>query len=196
MYTWGYVKEATLAKIDMSADQIIKIGWMDKFPFYANEALTQIAAAVKANRTYAQFKVRWNDDGDCKPNMPVHMPNDFISFNGDVAYVVIKDTMQVATDEDFDTFTGDAIVFFDDGDYMIPYNAYYQKIYPTTDDDVILKIPDDVVECLPSYIAGQCFKVDDEQKSSIYRNEFEMLLSRVDQNSYKTSKTIHIGGDW
>lgn len=67
---------------------------------------------------------------------------------------------------------------------------------PTTQDDVELDIPDDILVCLPSYIASQLFKIDDEQKSSIYRNEYEMALARINENDYATNKVINNGGDW
>ena len=52
MYTWGYIKEATLAKMDLTVQQAIDMGLINKMPFYANEAVTQITAAVKPKRQY------------------------------------------------------------------------------------------------------------------------------------------------
>lgn len=57
MYTWGYVKEATLAELDMSLDEVTEIGLLNKFPFYANEAITQICSSIKAKATFARFNV-------------------------------------------------------------------------------------------------------------------------------------------
>ena len=57
MYTWGYIKDATLAKMDFTANQAIDMGLVDKMPYYANEALTQITSAIKPNRKYIDFLV-------------------------------------------------------------------------------------------------------------------------------------------
>lgn len=57
MYTWGYIKEAALAKLDKSAIEATKIGLINKFPFYANEAMTQICSSIKAKATFAKFNV-------------------------------------------------------------------------------------------------------------------------------------------
>ena len=64
------------------------------------------------------------------------------------------------------------------------------------DDNVQLNVPDDILDCLPSYIASQCYKVDDEVKSSIYRNEYEMFVARIDATDYKNTKTFSVGGGW
>ncbi len=57
MYTWGYIKQACLIKLDMTADEAIKIGLVNKFPFYANEAITQICSSIKAKSTFAHFNI-------------------------------------------------------------------------------------------------------------------------------------------
>lgn len=58
MYTWGYVKQACIIKLDMTTDEATKIGLINKFPFYANEAITQICSGIKAKATFARFNVQ------------------------------------------------------------------------------------------------------------------------------------------
>lgn len=55
MYTYGYIKEVVLAKMDMTSDEVIRNRFMNKVPFYANEAITQICSSIKAKSTYAVF---------------------------------------------------------------------------------------------------------------------------------------------
>ena len=57
MYTYGYIKEVVLAKMDMTSDEVIRNRLMNKVPFYANEAITQICSSIKAKSTYAKFNV-------------------------------------------------------------------------------------------------------------------------------------------
>lgn len=57
MYTYGYIKEVVLAKMDMTSDEVIRNRFMNKVPFYANEAITQICSSIKAKSTYAVFNV-------------------------------------------------------------------------------------------------------------------------------------------
>jgi hypothetical protein len=82
------------------------------------------------------------------------------------------------------------------GTYLIPYNAKWFKFYDTISDDTLIDVPDDILDCIPSYIASQCYKVDDEYKSSVYRNEYEMFLARIDDTDFKSTFDIQIGGDW
>ena len=235
MYTWGYIKQSCLAKLDMTADQAIEMGLLNKFPFYANEAITQITSAIKSKRQYAKFVVKQRtkvldycrhkfnlDDVSFLCNQPcnkddlsidqqaaldyynqfvyvndiIKMPNEFFSWNDNKAYVVTPCGNKEASDKDYNLIGGNKIMFLVPGTYLIPYNARWVRFTPSMDDDVELDVPDDILECLPSYIVSQCYKIDDEQKSSIYRNEYEMALARIDENDMSTNKSIVTGGDW
>lgn len=235
MYTWGYIKQSCLAKLDMTADQAIEMGLLNKFPFYANEAITQITSAIKPKRTYVKFVAKRRlevldyckrtfelndvsfllnqpcDKSDLSINQQkaldyynqfvyvndiVKMPSDFFSWNDNKAYIVTPWNNKEASDAEYNLITGNKIMFLTPGEYLIPYNARWIRFTPSMDDNEELDLPDDIVECLPSYIVSQCYKIDDEQKSSIYRNEYEMALARIDENDMSTNKGIVTGGDW
>lgn len=252
MYTWGYIKDATLAKMDFTANQAIDMGLVDKMPYYANEALTQITSAIKPNRKYTDFLVLDKDvvikkiaeklknqdlsflvNRPCDKtlltedqlealefynthlyvNDPINMPNDFVAWSDEIAYMKIK-TVEIEgrghmtrfgkvqagycelNDSYYSTYGSNKIVFYIPGEFRIPYKASWYKFTTTTNDDAGLDIPDDIVECIPSYIASQLFKIDDEQKSAIYRNEYEMALARIDENEYFTNKSFSDRGGW
>lgn len=236
MYTWGYIKESALAKLDMSNDEAVEIGLVNKFVFYANEAMTQICSAIKPNRTFAIFNVvdkyAFIHDLHCKfPNItnwkfldtrPCNvedlsldeqeawalrkqvcftmdiqsMPDDFISFGDDINTVERCGELYKSLDTDFLIQGYNKLIFRKPGLYRISYNARWFTFYKTTKDSTELDVPTDILDCIPSYIASQCYKVDDEQIAQIYRNEYELFLSRIDDSVYSTNKTIHIGGDW
>lgn len=235
MYTWGYIKQSCLAKLDMTADQAIDMGLMNKFSFYANEAITQITSSIKPKRQYVKFVVKSRleiltyckqaydledvsylidqpcDKSDLSLNQQkaldyynkfvyvndqIKMPNDFFSWNDEKAYILTPCKNNQASDAEYNIFGSNKIIFFKPGTYLIPYNARWVRFTPSTDDDEELDVPDDIVECLPSYIVSQCYKIDDEQKSSIYRNEYEMALARIDENDMATNKGIVTRGDW
>lgn len=239
MITWGYIKQATLAKMDLSVDAAVDQGLIEKMPFYANEALTEITSAIKAKRAYADFKIA--DRGkvlDCIAQTygqeamyfvldhrcdlstatedqlnalkvyehyvyvgdTVKMPDDFVAWSDDTNWKVVKDCngqdmLEPLKDTDF-AQRGNKLIFMKSCICKIAYFAKWFFFTPTTQDDVELDIPDDILVCLPSYIASQLFKIDDEQKSSIYRNEYEMALARINENDYATNKVINNGGDW
>ena len=239
MITWGYIKQATLAKMDLSVDAAVDQGLIEKMPFYANEALTEITSAIKAKRAYADFKVADRNevlnciaqtygqdamyfvlDHSCDLSTAteaqrnalkvyeqyvyvgdtIKMPDDFVAWSDDTNWKVVKDcsgrdTLEQLKDTDF-AQRGNKLIFMKPCICKIAYFAKWFFFTPTTQDDAELDIPDDILVCLPSYIASQLFKIDDEQKSSIYRNEYEMALARINENDYATNKVINNGGDW
>lgn len=64
------------------------------------------------------------------------------------------------------------------------------------DNNFLLNCPIDIIECIPSYIASQCYKIDDEYKSSVFRNEFETMLASIDDTNFKSEHKFVIDGDW
>lgn len=237
MYTWGYIKEATLAKMDLKANQAVEMGFVNKMPFYANEAVTQITAAIKAKRSFAEFEVAERgptlelikrfyklDDVSFLLEQPcdksslsveqqkaldnynrfkyvgdvVKFPDDFFAWSDDMSFMYDfdKQTWINTNDDFFETYGGNSLIFKQVGKFRIAYKAKWFKILPTTSDEMELDAPDDILECLPSYIASQLYKVDDEVKSGILRNEFEMMVARIDENDYQTNRTMMDRRDW
>lgn len=239
MYTWGYIKEATLAKMDLSVDQAIQMRLINKMPFYANEAITHITSAIKAKRAYAEYDVKNKDEILCKLkeqykfddisfllNPPcdtsslssdqlqalkefnkyvyvgdvIKFPDDFVMWSDDIIYRApyrgFHFGFSEASDDCYQTLSGNTFMFCETGYYKMPYKAKWFKILPTTLDDFEIDCPDDIVECLPSYIASQLYKIDDETKSAILYNQYEMMLSRIDENDYASNKVMKVRGDW
>lgn len=196
MYTWGYLKDASLAKLDLDEREGNERDLLSKFPFWANEVITDICSAIKPKRTFAEFTVTSDDVGRL-----FKMPADFVSFGDDVNTVRYKDEwgdtwLEEAHDDDF-TYKGyNQLVFWKEGSYLISYNARWITFDKNMDNNQELDLPTDILECIPSYIASQGYKMDDEVKSAIFRNEYEMKLSRIDDTDYKQTKTFKIGGDW
>lgn len=202
-YDWNYIKNMTLAKMDMSDEEAEVQNLMARFTLYANEAMTQICS-IKPKYAYKIFDV---DD----VNLLYEMPEDFISFGDDVNYVeeyalegyfsegprYVKLSPREVSDEDFIYHGYNQLKFFKPGVYHISYYArWYTFDGSLLDDNTVLPAPKDVLDCLPNYIASQCFKIDDEAKSAIFRNEFELSLARLNDTNYKNTKTIKIGGAW
>ena len=195
MYTWGYLKQVILSKLDLTEEEAETQNLISRFPYYANEVITQICSAIKPKRTFAEFIITSEDVGLSKI-----MPADFVSFGDDVNEFTYEEYnarfTRPATDEDFRYLGYNQIVFRKVGIYHISYNARWIQFGNTTANEQELDVPMDILDCIPSYVASQCFKIDDEYKSSVYRNEYEMFLARIDDTDYKDTKTFKIGGDW
>lgn len=65
------------------------------------------------------------------------------------------------------------------GNFIITYKAYPDKITLETDDNYKFKMPAEMVALLPLYIASELYKDDDISVATIYRNQFELSLSNL-----------------
>lgn len=234
-YTWGYIKEAALAKMDIDSNDANAQGFIRRMHVFANEALTQICSAIKPKHDFVHVEVMsvreawnycinkygiyagidtplptrpieitptqqlfWNEyEKIVKVGVPFDMPADFISFNDDMITMTnVYGYTSEAHDDDCHILGDRHVVFLKPGVYDIPYNARWYFFMSTTDNNALLDIPMDICDALPSYIASQLFKIDDEIKAQIYRNEYEMMLSRIDDTWYKRTTTIKVDGGW
>lgn len=199
-YTWGYIKDVSLSKLDLDEPEATVQNLLSRFPFYANEVITQVCSSIKPKYTFANFVITTSEVG-----VPKDMPSDFVSFGDDVCYKLeqerdfLGDVLTVKKelhDDDFEYLGYNQIVFKQPGNYFISYNARWYTFNKSLSDDEVINVPNDILECIPSYIASQCYKIDDEYKASVFRNEYEIMLSRIDNSNFKNTKTIKIGGDW
>lgn len=195
-YTYGYIKDVSLAKLDLTEEEANVQNLISKFPFYANEVITQVCSSIKPKYTFAKFVITKELVGQVQ-----NMPSDFVSFGDDICYEQCFDEegngyILELHDNDFRYYGNNKIVFNKEGEFHISYNARWFTFGKNDDNNLVLDIPEDILECIPSYIASQCFKIDDEYKSSVFRNEYEMMLARIDNTHYKITKTFEIGGGW
>lgn len=252
MYTWGYIKESALAKANLSEEEANIQGLLSRFPYYANEAMTQICSGIKPLEKFIaitvhdkehawkkmtkQFGVyldvyKYTPDTPIKGdplytakvefwkawaellfiNEPIIMPDDFISFSDDridyeepcihvQSYIPVYDRQRDAYEEvgdDYVDYYGyNQIICKKPGNYKVPYNARWFFFTKDLREDVIVTAPADICDAIPTYIASQCLKIDDEAKSAILRNDFEMFLARIDNTSFKSQRTLHVRGGW
>lgn len=205
MYTWGYIKDVSLAKLDLDEKEANIQNLINRFTFYANEVITQICSSIKPKYDFAKFEITKE-----KVGIPQNMPSDFVSFGDDVNYeftteefggneYFYSDFMLVKKelyDKDFEYYGNNKVLFKREGTFHISYNARWFTFDKNIDDNFVIDVPNDILECIPSYIASQCYKIDDEYKSSVFRNEYEIMLSRIDNTNYKNTKTFSIDGGW
>lgn len=192
MYSWGYLKNAALAKLDLDQTEANELKLINRFVYYANEVITQICSAIKPKRKFYEITI---DDSNVGKIITID-DGEFISFSDDLSTLYVDGVLSSCTDVDLLYKGYNQFVCYTKGKYHIAYNARWITFTGATDDNTVLQIPADVLDCIPSYIASQCYKIDDDYKSSVYRNEYEMFLARIDNTDFKTNSTFTIGGDW
>jgi len=250
-YTWGYIKDAALAALDRDEKEAQQMGWLSRFPFYANAVITQVSATVKPKLGFFEVEVftegrkawlydkfikderqKW-EDSFLNPglideevwaekleelnkyfekthplvNTLIKMPEDHISFGDDICWFksidwqpitrqLIEQDFVEAHDEDFKYAGMNQIICLKPGKYIISYNARWFLFTKDLDNNIVLDVPADILECLPSYLASQCYKIDDEVKAAIYRNEYEIMFARIEPANYRNTRTFKVGGGW
>lgn len=196
MYTWGDMQEVILAKLDLSEEEAETQNLVSRFPYFANEAMTQICS-IKPKHTFFEVKVDKDNIGNL-----VTLPDDFIAFGDDVNKFVYSEYgetyVENAYADEFDYVGYNQVLFKRIGKFYISYNARWIQSFVNMEPDTELAdiVPRDILDCIPSYVASQCMKIDDEYKSSVYRNEYEVFLARLDDTDFKSNKTFKIEGDW
>ena len=125
MYTWGYIKDVSLSKLDLDENEATVQNLLSRFPFYANEVITQVCSSVKPKYTFVNFVITTSDVGVAKD-----MPSDFVSFGDDVCYQLVQErdflnniwaVKKELHDDDFEYLGYNQVVFKRPGNYFISY---------------------------------------------------------------------------
>lgn len=184
MKKWSEIKQATLDKLFLDEDEAQQQNYLQKFRYLANECLNIIANGVKPK--IATFEITTTDE-----NQIVEFPEDFISYADLVNYLDDEpDPILIYID-------WNKIKLKKAGNYKIFYNAIWHEI--NKDDiktDAELHIDPSVLNCLPTYMASQLLAQDDVQRSTILKNEFELMLSRLDVNVMNQQNHFKSEGGW
>lgn len=238
MFTYGYIKNAILSKMDLGEADALEQDLMDAIPYNLNECLSQIASTIKPHFACIQvtaFKDEIPIPKDLLPPMDEEepetvtaklerenklkeylkdkevvgnirrMPDGFIAFSG-------KSMMQNELGNRLDgtilysephelhdevAYVGnDKVTFLHPGKYIITYDENWPFFTDDMQDTTEIDIPADIIICLPSYVASQLWKRDDERKAAIYRNEFEIAFSRINNSDYRGNTTFIPEGGW
>ena len=196
MNKWSEIKQATLDKLFLTIDEADDQGYLSKFRYLANEGLNIIANGVKPQIKAFSFEVVEDDGKELGENQYVlknviTMPDDFLSFADMMCYHNNEPYDDVVYLSDRDVVVGEL------GNYVIYYNATWPNI---TEEDVRndskLITHVSVINCLPTYIASQVLSQDDVQRSAILKNEFELMLSRLDTNITYQNNHYRSSGGW
>lgn len=197
MKKWSEIKQATLDKLFLTIDEADDQGYLSKFRYLANECLNIIANGVKPKIKVFNFEIVEDKPGivlqenQYTLSNTITMPEDFLSFADMIVYHnnMPYDEVVYLSDRDF--------VVGETGRYFIYYNATWDNI---TEEDVqtdkVLTTDISVLNCLPTYIASQCLSQDDVQRSAILKNEFELMLSRLDTNIMYQNNHFRSSGGW
>lgn len=126
-------------------------------------------------------------------NTAIKMPDDFLSFSDMVNYVNGEPDANIIYIDD------KTIALSIPGIYKIFYNALWEPItedYMNDQEQPDLPIDSSVLNCIPSYVAAQILAENDIQRSTILKNEYELMLSGLDTNIMYQGNHFKSTGGW
>lgn len=186
MKKWSEIRQGIIDKMFMDEAEVNSENEKDaaKFAYFANECLNNIANGIKPR--IGVFDVETTED-----NAEQVMPDDFLSFADMVNYLNREPDPTIV-------YLGDKnILLPKKGKYKIFYNALWQEIdEDKMASDEVLPIDQSVLNCIPSYVAAQLLAEDDIQRSTILKNEYELMLSRLDTNIMYQQNSFKSTGGW
>jgi len=142
--------------------------YSNKFQHLANECLVMIANCVKPK--IGTYNITTTEEYQL-----VEFPSDFISFNNMKG---IKDGVCFTIPQYTKRNT---VILPEIGTYTLYYNALWDAITEeNVNTDNELEIDTSILYVLPTYIVYNILAQDDIQRSVIMKNDFEILLSRLD----------------
>lgn len=254
MFTYGYIREATMAHMDISEQEAQDMKLFSRFHIFANEAMQAICASKPKYqyiektvveeyaplvtdeggiiRLATEEEINWNVEEDGEPNFKmlsyeltknyynernivkqfekVSMNDTFIAFADKQAwkYKMIRPTKEdllsfdegksscelirdkAIVDCDFSYLGKNVIKFYKTGKYEIPAKYMWYRFQSDTQDSDELDMPSDILLTIPLYIAALCLQIDNPQRASIKRSEFEMALARCTSTDFMTLNEI------
>ena len=181
MKKWSEIQTAILHVLFLTEDEAAQQNYSERMLYFANECLDFISNAVKPKITTFEITTTSND-------LVVRMPEDFLSHSGLLNYRNDKPNPRIVY------VTRDRVQLIDKGDYKLSYNARWSYINENYNGD--LEIDESILMCLPSYIGSKLLAQDDIQRSTILRNEFELMISRLDTEVTNDATSFHSIGGW
>ncbi len=189
---WGEIQIETLKKMylntdDLSTSDINSYKTDKKYKTYlfampqaCNEAIRKILNAKPNIKSYT-LKYKNNTKKYDLPKIIPNFKNIFqIVYNGNNLpnYYIEGNNILVINDwkNPNETFT-------------IYYESYHNLIKSSTTAETSIDLDKECVALLPLYIAGELYKDDDIQQSTIWMNEFETALSEISNNQRESIST-------
>lgn len=221
MRYWSEIVKATLYKMGINEGDDDSDEFKDRMPILANECLSMIANDLKPCIKKLRIEAIKNNTNVIMPDdflafsgIPIMLlTKDEIIYHPEVYYNDWNDITLL----EMGTYTisyyaryGEISDNINQGDSTVYKSFDLTKNYTREEYDKLFGLdtegdPDEVVfngiyssvlDCLPTYIAAQLLAQDDLQKSSILKNEFEVLCQRLENNIMYQNESFKSPGGW
>lgn len=181
--TWKDIKLATLQKMFSADGTEINVNdesvkeYVNAMPQAANEGMQMLCTAGKYLRRCYEFE---KAQGSMTLDLKQDVPN-FYSGSAEIYRIAEDGTPECV--QGVRMVAGRYLVLPVDteGTLQFWYNASPQEITLITPDKTEIGLDPEAVVLLPLYMASQLYRDDDADLATMYRNEFETALERLEQ---------------
>ena len=196
---WGECQIVALQKMFLIGGNTLEVNdstkpYLAAMPQAANEALRMIATVGRfVVRSYV-IEQEVTGERWCKYVLP-DLIKDFYRLMPNSAVLEVGDNRAPAHYE----IEGEHTLILDGrkaGRYTLYYYAYPAIITSSTTADTPLNIPREAEVLVPLYIASQLYKDDDNSIATIYRNEFEIGLERLNNSASSGAERFVSATGW
>ena len=125
----------------------------------------------------------------------IDIPDDLLSFSDESLVMFVDENGKIELNADILYVNSKTLALPKDGNYTIWYNSEYPEV--TDDNDMNLNfIPKNVLKIIPTYVASQLLLSEDPVKATYLKNDYETMLSRLDDNKPLASYEIKNSNGW
>ncbi|MDY0291942.1 MAG: hypothetical protein RBR02_06370 [Desulfuromonadaceae bacterium] len=198
MIKWDDIKESVLDELNITESEAIQNKYLEKMRRSFNKGL-----GIISNGLYEYIKeytFTTTAEGDI-----VTMPDDFLSFTDYVDSFLLY-TDAYGNTHTFMNPTGIIYIGVNKlrlgliGTYTIYYRAYFGTLTKEDAEDITFDLstlaPVNVLNCMPTYIASDLLVEDDPEKHILLYNQFEIAVSRLDNNIKTNNKYFMSEKGW
>ena len=202
--TWGECKLNALQTMFSNEGAVINVDdvnqdYINAMPGKANEAMLQITTVgrplLKTFRITLQDGAEAAESGEelCLPTVEKNYRIRLTDYCPQFRCIERNQLMLETADgygraQDWDLEGDDVLLLPGDqaGTYTVWYDAYPVEITAETPEETELELPEEAAALIPLYIAGELYKEDELALATMWRNEFEDGLVKL-QMSYQAS---------
>lgn len=146
---------------------------------------------------FSESDRRWKIINKNLYGVVIDLPLNVLSFSSEALPMYIDNNGNVLIDPDILYINSKQIALPKDGNYTIWYNSVYPSMSSIENTrEEIPWLPSNIALIIPSYVAGQLLMNEDLTRATIYKNEFETMLSRLDDNKVLPSYSIKNSSGW
>lgn len=167
----------------------------NKYYYKVKSDIIENGAVKYKKNGWLKYDKEWKYVPYNKYGFLVDIPYELLSFSDQSLIEFIDDQGDFILDADVIYINSHTLALPKDGNYKIWYNSLYPEVGDNNDEDLDF-IPPNVAQLIPTYVASKLLMAEDTVRATVLANDFELMLSRLDDNKIMASYNINNKSGW